>query len=338
MDARVLRLASPTNAIRIRFLGLRITTVVAIAAVAMAGCSGISRTDGTDQYADDSFTVPDGGPPRFADDQGPRVGIDEAHHNYHTAGERYRSFANLLRDDGYQVIPFAEVFRPDALTEIDILVISNALSAEKEHDWSLPTPLAFTSAEVEAVEQWVGAGGKLMLIADHMPFPGAAANLARAFGLVFHDSYAYRPGSFDNRESELVFSKENGLLADHTVTQDAGGGEVPFVVTFTGQGFRILPGTQADPLLFLGEDSFLLLPTRAEEFDLTAPRIPGVGLLQGALIEHGAGRVAVFGEAAAFSAQIQERETGPYPFGMNNPVAPHNARFLLNVMGWLSDN
>ena len=30
-------------------------------------------------------------------------------------------------------------------------------------------------------------------------------------------------------------------------------------------------------------------------------------------------------------------EQGPYPFGMNNPASPHNARFLLNVMGWLSD-
>jgi hypothetical protein len=46
--------------------------------------------------------------------------------------------------------------------------------------------------------------------------------------------------------------------------------------------------------------------------------------------------VAVFGEAAAFSAQIQERASGPYQFGMNHPAAPHNARFLLNVMNWLT--
>ncbi len=282
--------------------------------------------------------MPDGGEPRHPRDEGPTVGIDEAHRNYHTADDKYRSFANLLRGDGYRVGGFTETFRRDALAEIDVLVISNALSAEKEDEWSLPTPPACTEEEVDAVETWVSGGGKLMLIADHMPFPGAAENLARAFGVVFYDSYAYDPVSFDNRESQLVFSKEEGLLADHPVTRAEGGGEVPFVVTFTGQGFRVLPGVRAAPLLHLPGDSFLLLPTRAYDFDESAARIPGVGFLQGVLIEHGAGRVAVFGEAAAFSAQIQDRATGPYPFGMNNSAAPHNARFLLNVMGWLSQS
>ena len=296
-----------------------------------------NRTDGTVQYPDDSFVVPDGGEPRYARDQGPTVGIDEAHRNYHTADDRYRSFANLLRDDGYRVGRFAETFTRDALGNIDVLVISNALSAEKDKEWSLPTPPAFTEEEVDVVEGWVREGGRLMLIADHMPFPGAAANLAMAFGVVFHDSYAYSPTSYDDGESLLTFSKEEGLLADHSVTRAGGGGEVPFVTTFTGQGFRILPHVRASPLLHLPDDSFLLLPTRAYDFDESAPRIPGIGLLPGVLIEHWAGRVAVVGEAAAFSAQIQEREAGPYPFGMNNPASPHNARFLLNVMGWLTD-
>jgi hypothetical protein len=295
-----------------------------------------ARTDGSTQYSDDSFVVPDGGPARFEKGRGPIIGIDEAHANYHTAGGRYRSFANLVSDDGYGVVPFTEPFSPETLARVDILVISNALSKEKASEWSLPTPPAFTPDEVEATAKWVRDGGNLMLIADHMPFPGAAADLAMAFGVVFHDSYAYRPGSFDNRESELVFSKEEGLLADVAVTRDEGGGEVPSVTMFTGQAFRLLDGVRATPLLMLSDDSYLLLPTRAYDFDETAPSIPGAGLLQGVLIEHGRGRVAVFGEAAAFSAQIQERESGPYKFGMNSDNAPYNARFLLNVMGWLS--
>jgi len=78
------------------------------------------------------------------------------------------------------------------------------------------------------------------------------------------------------------------------------------------------------------------MPFHSLRIDKGAARVPGIGLLQGVLIEHGSGRVAVFGEAAAFSAQIQERASGPYQFGMNNPAAPHNARFLLNVMNWLT--
>jgi len=305
--------------------------------VLVSGCSLRGGTDGTRQYADESFVVPDGGEPRFSGTAGPTVGIDEAHRNYHTADGRYRSFANLLRNDGYRVIAFAESFTEDSLAGVDILVISNALSEEKADDWTLPTPPAFTAEEVADVEAWIRGGGRLLLIADHMPFPAAAEDLALEFGVVFQDSYAYNPTSFDNRESQLVFSKEDGLLADHRVTRAEGGGDVPFVTTFTGQGFRILADAKATPLLMLPDDSFLLLPSKASDFDESSPRIPGIGLVQGALIEHGEGRVAVFGEAAAFSAQIQERKAGPYKFGMNNAASPHNARFLLNTLGWLAN-
>lgn len=293
-------------------------------------------TDGATQYADESFVVPDGKEPRFTRGAGPVVGVDEAHHNYHTAEGRYLSFANLLRNDGYRVKGFSEKFAAGSLENVDVLVVSNALSAEKEFDWSLPTPLAFEPDEVAAVAEWVRTGGRLMLIADHMPFPGAAANLAGAFGVTFNDAYAYRPGSFDNRESQLVFSKSDGLLADHEVTREEGGGDVPFVVTFTGQAFGVRPDVKSQPLLMMADDAYLLFPEQAGDFDESARREPGKGLLQGALIEHGMGRVAIFGEAAMFSAQIQEREKGPYPFGMNNPAAPNNARFLLNVMYWLA--
>jgi len=44
--------------------------------------------------------------------------------------------------------------------------------------------------------------------------------------------------------------------------------------------------------------------------------------------------VAVFGEAAMFTAQL----AGParMPMGMNHPLAKQNAQFALNVMHWLS--
>jgi len=40
------------------------------------------------------------------------------------------------------------------------------------------------------------------------------------------------------------------------------------------------------------------------EFSESTPRISAVNLLQGVLIRHGQGRVAAFGEAAMFSAQL----------------------------------
>src|SRR5262245_65730591 len=41
--------------------------------------------------------------PAYAEGKGPVVLIDEAHFNFHTASGRYKSFADLLRRDGYVV-------------------------------------------------------------------------------------------------------------------------------------------------------------------------------------------------------------------------------------------
>ena len=42
--------------------------------------------------------------PAYQERQGPTVGVDEAHSNFHTATGRYATFANLLKRDGYRVV------------------------------------------------------------------------------------------------------------------------------------------------------------------------------------------------------------------------------------------
>lgn len=61
------------------------------------------------------------------------------------------------------------------------------------------------------------------------------------------------------------------------------------------------------------------------------PLGPGVAALVAVAL--GAGRVAAFGEAAMFLAQV-----GSYgePMGMNDPEADRNYQFVLNVVRWLS--
>ena len=63
-------------------------------------------------------------------------------------------------------------------------------------------------------------------------------------------------------------------------------------------------------------------------------KVPIEGWCQGAVMKVGDGRVAVFGEAAMFSAQV----AGPkqQPMGMNAPGAEQNHQLLLNVMHWLT--
>jgi hypothetical protein len=60
------------------------------------------------------------------------------------------------------------------------------------------------------------------------------------------------------------------------------------------------------------------------------------GLRQGAALQFGNGRVAVFGEAAMFTAQLSGPEARP--LGMNAPIARQNPQFVLNLLHWLASS
>ena len=269
--------------------------------------------------------------PAYAAGKGPLVLVDEAHFNFHTASGRYEAFANLLRRDGYVVAASKEKFSRESLKAGKILVIANALTERNQTNWSPPIDTGFTDEEVGAARWWVARGGSLMLIVDHFPMPAIADKLARAFGVRFHNGYAEDPQA---PPGPLVFGRADNSLADHPVTRGRFASErIQSVATFTGSAFQIDRG---EPLLtFLGRESFSYTPnTFGQEPDQDTPRIKITGWLQGAVTRLGNGRVAVFGEAAMFSAQL----AGPQksPMGMNAPSAEQNPQFLLNVMHWLS--
>lgn len=262
---------------------------------------------------------------------GPVVLLDEAHQNFHTLGGRYRPFADLLEQDGFVVRPLQGSLRQAVLSGARVLVIANALHPSNVGRWQLPTPSAFTAEEISAVRAWVEDGGALLLIADHMPFPGAAGSLAAAFGFQFSNGFAV--DTLADPTAPMLFRRATRTLQDHPVTM----GRIPeervdSVATFTGQAFTADGDVQ--PLLVLGPHTMSLLPEVAWQFDARTRRAAATGWLQGAVRHVGRGRVAVFGEAAMFSAQRQGPEG--LPMGMNSPLAGQNPQFLLNVMHWLT--
>ena len=261
--------------------------------------------------------------PAYLVGKGPVVLIDEAHFNFHTATRRYLPFAELLRRDGYVVQPSAARFTAEVLEVCRVLVISNALN-ENQNDRNAPALPAFTAQELAAVRDWVAGGGSLLLIADHPPSAGAAEDLGKAFGVRFRNGFAVRgvieealrPGG-----GRLVFRRSDGTLMDHPVTKG-----IDEVATFTGSSFQVdAPG---QPLLVFGPEVYSF----AQRNDPNPVSMKGH--LQGAVLPFGKGRVAVFGEAAMFSAQL----SGPTknPMGMNAPIAKQNPQFVLNVMHWLT--
>ncbi|MBL9201356.1 MAG: hypothetical protein JNL39_12670 [Opitutaceae bacterium] len=298
-------------------------------AVVLLVCAAASVATRAQQVPDTAFAPPIASP-AFAEGRGPVVAIDEAHGNFHTATGRYLAFANLVRRDGFVVRGLAEKFSAATLREIRVLVIANALHPRNASgNWTLPTPSAFSPDEIAAVAAWVRDGGALLLIADHMPFPGAAAELAAAFGFAFSNGYT-RDGS---GSGQIAFRRADGSLADHPVVRGRAAAEaVEIVRNFTGSAFRVPAG--ATSLLTLPAGSVSLECTVAARFEPGTPRINVSGWSQGAVAKIGRGRVAVFGEAAMFSAQL----AGPdkRPMGMNDPAAKQNPQFLLNLLHWLA--
>jgi len=260
--------------------------------------------------------------------QHPRVSIDEAHRNFHTADGRYKPFAELLRNDGYEVVAGKQPFSAKSLQPIRVLVIANALG-EGANAGTNTSPPAFTPAECSAVRDWVRGGGSLLLISDHTPFGMAAEEMARAFGVRFGKGFVSAQDAkyIEGNPTVLVFSRENGLLQDHAITRGRAAGErIDRVVAFTGQSLGVPEG--ASVLMKLADEA-REAPARG------AQSVPVSGA-QGLAMQFGSGRLVVLGEAAMMSAQVLKRRGSPdFRMGMNVP-GNDDRQFALNVLHWLS--
>ena len=280
---------------------------VVAAWLAIASCAGAQ------QVADSTFDARVAKPAYPASH--PRVLFDEAHRNFHTTTGRYKPFATL---------------------------IANAAGAGWDSDSGTVQP-AFMSDECDAVRDWVRAGGALLLIADHAPFGTSAESLAQRFGVSMNKGYTIDSTHADpesGNPSCLVYSRANGLLADHAITCGRDSTEqVSRVIAFTGQSLLGPEGSIA--FLKLGDQARDLplrtfASARSWSMALSATS-PAAGRAQGVAFSFGKGRVVVLGEAAMLSAQLILRPGGGVAFRMGmNRAGIDNRQLALNIMHWLS--
>lgn len=264
---------------------------------------------------------------------GPRLAIDEAHHEFHRMAGRYRPFADLMQADGCRVRAHTQPFDSAALADCDVLVIANALGDE---DMGAPAAShdAFTAAESRALAAWVRAGGALLLVADHAPMGDAARTLAESLGVDMRAAYTSDPVRAEGgNPTFLHFRERSGLATDHPIIAGRDSSErVRHVLAFTGQS---LGGpTGAVSLLTLSDHAEDLLVSLGESVrDVPAEkRRAAAGRSQAVAFEMGRGRVVVLGEAALLSAQIAGGRTR---MGFNVP-GTDDRQFALNVMRWLT--
>ncbi len=268
----------------------------------------------------------------------PKVLFDEAHRNIHKTNGLYSPFAELIASDGYRVVPNRESFSQATLDGYRILVIANALGSNDANDGP-----AFTEGESSAVCDWVQAGGSLLLITDHAPTGAAAESLAGRLGVemskgMTEDAKNHDTASGDT--SQLIFTRENGLLLDHPITRGRDASEkVSKVMTFTGQSLRT---SQSDAAILKLGDSAGNRPASIQVeksggdirvlIDYGDP-VPAKGYAQAVALQFGKGRVVVLGEAAMLTAQLDGKTKKP--FGMN-VQGTDNRQLALNIMHWLS--
>jgi len=261
----------------------------------------------------------------------PKVFLDEAHYNFHTASGRYKPFADLIGSDGYQVTPNKQKFSKETLKGCDVLVISNALGAMAMGSPEASNP-AFTEDECDAVRDWVRAGGNLLLIADHSPMGAANERLGQRFGVEMSKGYTADPSNYDvesGNEGFIKYNLDNKLLGDHPIARGRNLSEkISRIIAFTGQSLKGPEGSVA--FMKLADTAVDVVPARqgSEQKQASA-----AGRAQGIAFKFGDGRVVVLGEAGMLSAQL----AGPQKtkFGMNRPGID-NRQLALNIMHWLS--
>lgn len=305
------------------------STVVFLSTLTFLILLSLAQLLSAQQLPDDSFK-PKNNTDYFAHKTRPQVFVDAAHHNFHRLDGRYKAFGEVLASAGFTVRSNTEGFSAQSLSKADILIIANALNARNAKNWNLPNHSAFSRAEIEAVFNWVKAGGSLMLIADHMPFPKAAADLAEIFGFQFLNGYVEIIG-----QREQYFEREDGSLLDHPIV--IGPSEayrLDVVRGFMGQAFLAPP--QAQPLMSFSKPSIAYMPSKSWAINDSTPTIAVEGWQQAATMDFGKGRIAVFGEAGMFTAQVQKDGDELWKMGLGAKGAEQNEQFLINTLLWLA--
>ena len=115
------------------------------------------------QRADNDFDVSVSAP-TFTSSK-PTILFDEGHNNFHTTEGLYKPFANLVKNDGYNLKTLDQPVTRELLKSSEIFIIANAKGNGELNDQP-----AFSKAECDIISEWVTEGGSLLLIADHFPF------------------------------------------------------------------------------------------------------------------------------------------------------------------------
>ncbi len=267
--------------------------------------------------------------PAWGTGKGPLIAFSRQLSDF-VANGSHEPLARLARSDGFQTEDIDNV-APNAAK---ILVLIN----NHRPDWrdfpAMDPPSAFSDAEIASIRKWVEDGGGLLILADHAPLGGGASKLAAAFGFTFLNGHVAEAKSADAGYAHVIldFRPGAGLNTAHAITDGSTGRpKIDNFQAFGGQAF--IPADDATTLLTIPQGWSAFLTYDLQRNLTSVPRIDASGMAQGAAMEYHKGRIAVFGEAAAFSAQLMPGEEA---VGFNTPEGRDNPEFVLALLRWLA--
>jgi hypothetical protein len=275
--------------------------------------------------------------PVFPKGEGPRVCVDEAHHNVHTISQRFAPFAEILRSDGFRPVAFTQPLRAVALGTCDILVLGagRATSGQSPEFWAYPHPSAYARSEMDAVVKWVRDGGALLFTWDHAPAAGAAAGLANLLGVQTLD--AWSDMTPQGRYPEIV-RRADRLFIDHPILRGRSRTEqIDSLATHGGGAF--FPSRWIQPVLTYGREAtaWVLMGDMGQDLagipESEWPRFDIEGWLLVGSRDWGQGRIVFLADSTLCTAQVHGQEATP--IAMSHPAGAQNAQFCLNMVRWL---
>ena len=269
--------------------------------------------------------------PRWPSGQGPAILLDGAHHNFFVTDDFMLPFEGLMRADGFRISTGLSAWTPEILSGFDIVVVITALPFDYTEKTEVTDEFTFSQQEIQALRDWVDAGGSALIFSEHVPFDQAIGPLLKAFGVEASVGTTIDPINTHSsgRMGWIVYSETNGLLNNEhpTVRGSQAEERIRQLVTFRGSA---LVGADYENILRLSEHA-------QNVADPTGVGPVGRGDSQAMAGHVGKGKLVALGDANGFTAMSIEMDgEDPFPCGMTLEDCDWK-QFVLNVMHWLSE-
>lgn len=272
--------------------------------------------------------------PKFKNSSGPKILIDNAHHNFIVEMGLIKPLVEVLEADGYSVTIDSGVFTKDYLSKFDIVAITPALPFKFGTKNEVTDEITFSSEELNSIHNWVLQGGAILILSEHAPIDKAMTPLLNKFGIkssigaVIDSVHCDTSIKLPNFTTYLQFNKKNGLLqSNHPIIKGTKHSEqISNLITYTGCS---LYGEGYTNLLKLSPTAYM------RKWNGSLPS--SLGNSQCLANCYGKGKVLALGDCNGFTAMYVNNKNGDkLPAGMQ--VANYDwKQFVLNSFHWLSN-